>query len=282
MLAIQNRRIRQFFRTEALFFLASVFLSQHAVAAEKETDLYYSVYLGGLYLGSIETEVRQGEGSYKIESAANTNEAFNWVINWFARGETEGFVDLGKFFPRQHQHKSAWNKNVRTVTLDYAKSGEVRVQKTSTRPEPEKKYTSIDPDSLVNSIDPMTAILTMSNRLDRGEGCDAQLPVFDGHRRYDVQLTEKPAKYFKSSRYSVFEGRAVGCKIEIVKKGGFPVDQDHQRNADQELVIWAGSPIDGGHIVPVRMQVETQFGAMELHLDRYREGSQELASHNAQ
>ena len=263
--------------------LALFLLSPTAFAMEEETELHYSVYLGGLYLGGIDTEVRQGKSSYKIESAARTNTAFNWVFSWFAKGETEGLVNLDKFFPRQHQHKSTWNDNVRLVSMDYAQSGDVKVEKTDTRADPSDKFTPIDPASLRNTIDPMTAILTMSNRLSKGEGCNAKLPIFDGHRRYDLILSEKPERYFKPSRYSVFEGQAIGCKIDVVRKGGFRVDQEAARttNNDQEVIVWVGAPIENGNVVPVRLQLETQFGMMEMHLDRYREGPLRLVSNNA-
>ena len=264
-------------------FFALFLLSTPVSASENETDLHYSVYLGGLYLGSIETEVRQGKSNYKIQSAARTNATFKWVLNWFAKGETEGLVSLYKFFPQQHQHKSTWNDNVRVVSMDYTNAGEVQVQKTDTREGPSSKLTPIDPASLTNTLDPMTAILTMTNRLEKGEGCKAELPIFDGHRRYDIMLSEKPARYFKPSRYSVFEGNAIGCKIDIVRKGGFPVKRNYDRdpNANQEVIVWVGAPIENGHVVPVRLRMETQFGMMEMHLDRYREGPMQLVSNNS-
>jgi hypothetical protein len=266
-----------------LMIVATLF-SRHVAAAEDETDLHYSVYLGGLYLGSIEAEVRQGQSNYSIESAARTNAAFKWMLNWFATGETEGLISLDKFLPRQHLHKSTWNKNVRTVFLDYAKTGEVKVQKTTTRVDPPNKYTPIDPESLANTIDPMTAFLTMSNRLEKGMGCNIQMPVFDGHRRYDVVLTDTPPRYFKPSRYSVFEGQAIGCKIDIVRKGGFPADQDYENNptANQDIILYSGAPVENGNVVPVRMRMSTQFGMMEIHLDRYREGPVKLVSRISQ
>tara|TARA_E500000305_G_C4006927_1_gene230491 strand:+ start:419 stop:1273 length:855 start_codon:yes stop_codon:yes gene_type:complete len=266
------------------FALASAVVSPAALAAEKNSELHYTVYLGGLYLGSIETEIEQGDSQYKIESTANTSQAFNWIVSWFASGETEGLIGLDKFFPSQHQHKSTWNQNVRVVTMDYGKSGSVRVEKTTTRNEDSGQYTPIDPASLTNSVDPMTAILTMTNQLDEGKGCTARLPIFDGHRRYDAILSDVPSRYFKPSRYTVFSGNAIGCKLEFDRIGGFPVDQQQSFNSDsqQDVVVWAGAPIEGGRIVPVRMQLKTRFGNMEMHLDRYREGPLQLVSQNSQ
>lgn len=283
MLAWRRRRVKGLPLFGVAAVLVFALLSRPASAMEAETDLHYSVYLGGLYLGSIQTEVRQGQSRYKIESAARTNTAFNWIFNWFAKGETEGLVSLDKFLPRQHIHKSTWNDNVRLVTMEYNRSGEVSVEKTDTRAERSDELTPIDPASLANTMDPMTAILTMSNQLTKGQGCNARLPIFDGHRRYDLILSEKPARQFKPSRYSVFEGQAIGCKVEFVRKGGFRINQESRRSLDQdqEVIVWAGAPIENGNIVPVRLRLDTQFGVMDMHLDRYREGPLRLVSNNA-
>jgi hypothetical protein len=80
----------------------------------------------------------------------------------------------------------------------------------------------------------------------------------------------------------VFEGSAVGCKIDVVKKGGFRRDMDSADKFNQEVVVWAAPPVAGGRVVPVRMQVDTEFGRMELHLDRYSEGPLRLVSRNLQ
>ncbi|WP_339631386.1 DUF3108 domain-containing protein [uncultured Sneathiella sp.] len=284
MYAFKNRWIKSSSLLLAGFILANAAISPPAIAAEKNSELHYTVYLGGLYLGGIETEIEQGDSQYKIESAANTSQAFNWIVSWFASGETEGLIGLDKFFPRQHQHKSTWNQNVRVVTMDYGKSGSVRVEKTTTRDEGPDRYTPINPASLTNSIDPMTAILTVTNQLDEGKGCTMRLPIFDGHRRYDAILSDVPSRYFKPTRYSVFSGNAIGCKLEFDRIGGFPVNQQQglDANSDQDVVVWAGAPIEGGLIVPVRMQLKTRFGNMELHLDRYREGPMQLVSRNSQ
>jgi hypothetical protein len=272
-------------KTSCILFLGmtlgAYLLAGSARASEQDTRLHYSVYLGGLFLGSIDVDVSQTDHNYTILSTASTNQAFNLLINWIARGETKGLVDLDKFLPRQHQHKSKWNNNERIVTMDYTPDGSVHVEKVGGRSDDMDKYTPVDPSSLTNSIDPMTAILTVSERLERGEDCNISLPVFDGHRRYDAILSDVPPRAFRPSAYSVFSGTAIGCRIEFQRKGGFPVNRNYDQEQKQDVIVWAGDPSGDGRIVPVRLQLETQFGAMEIHLDRYSDGLTKLVSRNA-
>ncbi|MCF8466853.1 MAG: DUF3108 domain-containing protein [Sneathiella sp.] len=282
MLALQGKH-----KTLSRGFLAGIVLvcsayAGQAMANEKTTELHHSVYLGGLLLGGIETRIEQDQNHYKIESAADTSKVFDWAFNWAAEGMSVGAIGLDKFFPRQHEYRSVWNRKVRTVNMEYGKSGAITVEKSIERDDAADKFTPLDPKSLRNSFDPMTAILMITNRLEEGKGCNAELPIFDGQRRYDVQLTEKKERTFKPSRYSVFEGAAHGCKIDVVKKGGFRLESNNNRKFDQEVVVWAAAPVAGGRIVPVRMQLDTEFGRMELHLDRYSEGPLRLVSRNLQ
>ncbi|USG60436.1 DUF3108 domain-containing protein [Sneathiella marina] len=252
-----------------------------AAAAEKITELKHSVYVGGLFLGSIDTEIGEENNNYRIESIANTSKTFDWAFKWIAKGKTVGLIDDDKISPFLHRHESSWNKNVRSATMNYDPSGSVEVETTGKISSDPNKYTPIDPGSLTNSIDPMSAMLLVSNRLESGQGCNAEVAVFDGRRRYDVKLTEKDSRLFKPSRYSVFAGEAIGCKIDIVKKGGFKKGQDNYDRMNQEIVVWAAAPVAGARVVPVRMQVSTDFGRMELHLEEYHEGPIQLVSRNA-
>jgi len=262
-----------------VFAIGTIPLS--ANASEKITELKHSVYVGGLFLGSIDTEIGQDNDKYRIESVANTSKAFDWAFKWVAKGKTVGWLNGENVTPFLHKHESTWNKNIRSATMTYDPSGSVTVETTGKKSSDPNKYTPIDPDSLTNSIDPMSAMLLVANRLESGQGCNAEVPIFDGRRRYDVKLTEKDGRLFKPSRYSVFEGMAIGCKIEIVKKGGFKKGPDNYDRLVDEIVIWAAAPATGARVVPVRMQMETDFGSMELHLERYRDGPIQLVSRNA-
>jgi len=279
-------RVMQNIRTTSCRALAcsamafSVF-SMEAAAAEKTTELQHSVYVGGLFLGNINTEIEQDRGRYRIESTAVTSKTFDWAFRWMARGTSIGSMNADKFAPVVHSHESAWNGNTRSAVMNYSDAGTVKVETTATKTADPNKFTPIDPDSLTNSMDPMSAILLITNRLEAGQGCNAEVPVFDGRRRYDVKLTEKAEKSFNPSPYSVFKGKAIGCKIEVVKKGGFKKEPDNFNRIDQELVIWAAAPYEGARIVPVRMQVDTDFGRMELHLEKYSDGPVKLVSKNA-
>ena len=124
----------------------------------------------------------------------------------------------------------------------------------------------LDPATLDNTIDPITAFIAMSRRLDAGESCDASFEVFDGRRRYDVTLTNHGPKMIEPSDYSVFTGEAIGCHLEFEKIGGFWQGENKYSETARNRVIWVARPIENGPPVPVQLTIETGFGSVLAHL----------------
>ncbi len=261
----------------AIVLIAS---SGYAVAGEK-LELTHTVYLGGLYLGNVKTDIVQADNKYQIESKAQTNGTWKWLFSWIAEGRSSGVIKNAKILPQSHGHKSAWNDKKRGAVIEYSPSGQVDFKLVGKGNDNLKKYTPLDLSSIHMSLDPMSLVLAASEQMQEDGQCSGEYSVFDGRRRYDILLSSVSDQLFGSSDYSVFEGKAYGCKIKVVKKGGFRRESNYDFPADKDLVLWAGTPIDGGMIVPVRMHVETEFGAMEMHLARYSQGDTRLASKNA-
>jgi|GEM_PF-6326986 len=262
-------------------FLGAYFPASYSLAAEK-LDLVHSVYLGGIYLGRISTQIDQSDTTYKINSHAETSDTLSWLISWIAEGRSYGVIRNKILSPEQHIHESAWKKKKRGAVINYSTAGLVSYEQFGKKTTNSGKYTPILPASLHNSFDPMSVILQATMKLSDGKPCLGEYPVFDGRRRYNVVLSKGKERMFSPSAYSVFSGKAKGCKIDVVKKGGFKRNPEYELNEGEDLILWVGSPTKGARIVPVRMEVDTDLGAMELHLERYSEGTINLTSKNAQ
>ncbi|GLQ05972.1 DUF3108 domain-containing protein [Sneathiella chinensis] len=264
--------------TGAIVMIAGgLLLAAMPVRADVPVSLSHSVYLGGIYLGSVDTEIQSTQDEYRIESHAITNRKLEWMLDWVAEGRTEGVVEKGgRLKPVGHFHESAWRGKKRGNLISYQADGQVSVTPLGKQPADKTKYTALNPEDIHHSIDPLSMVLEVSRRLDRGEECRGSYPVFDGRRRYDVSLSEVKPRSFPPSSYSVFQGQARGCKLEIDKRGGFRKNADYNLTEQGDLIVWVSAPAQGARMVPVRLQVDTPLGGMEMHLDRYREGPTEL------
>ncbi len=261
--------------------ISALTATSNQIASAGTLKLEHSVYLGGLYMGGVRTAIEEKGGSYEMFSKATTNKSLDWMFKWVAEAQSTGKFNGTSITPSSHYHQSAWNDKKRGATLNYKSDGTVKADLVGKKYTDLKKYTPVEPETTKNSLDPMSMILAAFKKVQSGQGCTGTYPVYDGRRRYDVLLQDAGKKIFKKSRYSVFAGEASGCRIEMKQIGGFKRKPDYQLPEGSELVIWSASPVEDGTAVPVRMQVLTDLGTMELHLERYSDGTVSLASKTA-
>jgi len=275
-------RFKEKINTIAPAFVVGIFACSASSAAAEEVKLQHAVYLGGIFLGGVETNLVQQADKYYSSSKATSNGAINWLFTWKAAGVSSGILDKGAFVPREYSYQSAWNKKNKGGVIKYQPDGSVTSELFGKKNTNTKKYTPIDPKDLKDSMDPISMAFNAAMKLAKGEGCKGQYPVYDGRRRFDVTLADEGQKKFKPSRYSVHTGLSTGCSIKITKLGGFRRNPSYDPVEQEKLVIWNAAPRDGGLVVPVRMQVNTDYGLMELHLEKYTDSQVKLASKEAQ
>ncbi|OUR79187.1 hypothetical protein A9Q83_04950 [Alphaproteobacteria bacterium 46_93_T64] len=245
-------------------------------------QMKHSVYLGGFFMGSLTTEMEQSATTYTVRSTVETNKTLRWLVSWTAKGATTGKLSGTQVQPVQHTHVSQWKDKGRGADIKYTPTGHVTYSTSGKKSNNPNKYTELDPASVHKSLDPMSMILAATLEFEKTGVCGGTYPIFDGRRRFDILLSDGGYRTFKKSDYSVFKGKASGCKFEVVEKGGFKKNKEYELKDSSDLVVWVASPTSGGRVVPVRMEVNTGFGYFELHLERYQYGAVKLASKNAQ
>ncbi len=260
-------------------FAATLGIFASSASADERLELEYEIYFGGMHILSAQSTLRQdGDERYDVTSTARTRGWVDWLFGFKGEGTTVGALDGADARPESHARTSVWDDGERKVTLTYLDDGKVKFDvQEDKKGGDEHKYSPLDPATLDNTIDPMSAFVAMSRRLDVGESCDAQFEVFDGKRRYDVVLTDRESKTIEPSDYSVFSGEARGCHLEFERIGGFWQGKNKYSETARNRVIWVAQPIDDGPTVPVQMTIDTGFGSLIAHLSRVRVGGEELA-----
>jgi hypothetical protein len=103
-----------------------------------------------------------------------------------------------------------------------------------------------------------------------GNPCNRKLPVFDGKRRYDLDLTFDRIDTI-TTRNNGYSGEAVRCKVRITPRAGMEkakLTKTMQQRDDTR--IWL-APVDSGKFYfPVRVQMRTPIGGAVLDVVRLR------------
>jgi len=101
--------------------------------------------------------------------------------------------------------------------------------------------------------------------------CRPQTAIYDGRRRYDAKLESLSARTLDRSSSAPFEGRAEGCRLTFQRIAGFRPDR--KRMQDLEVDIWLAEIGVAAGRVPVRLEMQTPWGAGFAHLVAARDAS---------
>ena len=113
------------------------------------------------------------------------------------------------------------------------------------------------------TVDPLSAALfvTLGSSASRDEPCGETVPVFDGKRRYNLNLTYVGTEDINLGRNGGYNGEALRCRLQYERVAGFkPPKPGRTRTPVPPIDIWLAPFHDGRLLVPVRMQADSDFG----------------------
>ncbi len=232
----------------------------------------YRVHVGGVSVLDLTTVLEMGDQSYRVEVTARTDGFIARLFPWQTVSRSDGTVAVDRLRPLHHSQISVFRDKPRSVTLSYDPQGEVTALVL-----PAPKDDDRDPvsDELRRaSYDPLSGFLVMLQTAAHGNGCTANLPIFDGRRRYDMIFTDVGQRLVSASRYSVFAGSARQCRVSYrpvagynrsASNGGF-WQRDGAHGERPPIDLWLASIVPGLPPLPVRMESYSDFGAVVVHL----------------
>ena len=225
----------------------------------------YTFYFGGFTILQAKTTIELRRKSYKVVSKSKTDGLLNVFYEWSGQATSKGNFLEWRPVPSLHQNFGKRAGNVRKTVLSYERSGQLIFS--DTQPPPDLSEVFPIPRGLVKeTVDPLTAIVQINRRLERGMGCNVKLPVFDGRRRYDLILEDKGESTFKQTPFSIFKGKAFICKMNVNMFGGHKREKSKYAATSGEKLVYVGRPLKDGPILPVGLTVETAFGTLTGHL----------------
>lgn len=252
----------------AAVVLAAVCLAVPARAeVSRGAVLGYEVYVGGIKALSFETGLGLGDTSYSMEMVGRTHGLIDYMLSWRVGAETAGANPSVR--PREHKVISQFRGKSRDVTVRYRPDGTVD---TAILPPPEDDDREpVTAEHRRGTVDPLSAVLSLSRRLADGGDCNGTAPVFDGRRRFDAVARDMGMGEVTSTRYSSFSGPARICDVVIKRIAGYSKrasEWNRREDADKPIRTWWASVVPGAPPVPVRIESEGTFGNVVVHLVR--------------
>lgn len=119
-----------------------------------------------------------------------------------------------------------------------------------------------------SNFDPLSGGLALIWLAAQTEQCEGVARVFDGKKLIEITGKNAGTKVVESSSYGLFSGEALVCEmsLKLLADGKKKPRQDEMPKG---LKVFLARMEADGPLVPVRMEGESEFGAVMVHLTKY-------------
>lgn len=229
-------------------------------------QLVWQVYLGGFNLGNVGIKSSFNGNSYSAVSRLKTAGVVNSFYEAIIDANSVGTVGAGALTPKKYMSNTVNEKQSQKVDLTYTASGiELEAQ-----PAYNTSRFPVSEDQKRGTLDPLSGLVySLSGvSLSAAKPCGDTVRVFDGRRRYDIELKPAGAENVKSD--GGYSGPAQKCTVVYKQLAGFKPNLNKGKSLPA-INVWfakmetsAGGPVKT-FVVPVKIMTETPYGVALAH-----------------
>lgn len=242
-------------RLFGLFGLLALGLSgaAHGVGNQaRQIDNMYDIYLGGLWVAEMKVDAEIGLLNYRAAAALQTKGIIAMLYKASFEAEAEGRVMQDRLATSRFVADTRSKKKNQFLEMNYRNG---RPDGLKAVPEFDPRPWQIDPKAQTNTADPLSAALGALTPAPGAALCNRQVDVFDGRKRYAVEMKAPKA----------VDG-LIRCEAVYKRVAGFKPKQ--MAKPDYPLTLWFEPTAEGGHRIQ-RAVGETPIG---LAVIRQRKG----------
>lgn len=246
------------------FFLVSAAFS---ASNSRLQSLNYAVYIGGLHAVNINLYISLDKNNYNIKINLNTEGLADKLFKWSMTAFSNGNFARGIVLARKAGRTSIWRGKKRSVRLNYDKNNFPSVLF-----DPEPKPKNYDPmplpsKELVGARDLAGGILSYLTFASNKNTCVRSEPIYDGKRYYKLLFKNQTRVRLSHNQYSPFSGPTLRCQFKLKKISGFrKKTQSYTWMEKESAQIWIARVFSNAIMVPVRIEMDTTFGGLFVHL----------------
>lgn len=259
---------------------ALLFLAVPTKARSENFTLHYAMYAGGFQAMTLSVAfdfyTAKSIQSYNVKMNAEPYGILGHILPWAGEYKTAGVIDKSLSYPSTHTTISRWREDQDSYSMVFRNKELISVRKIETE---NGKTTSadlpLDPEFHHGAVDVVTASLRVIQHLQTAGNCTSSSAVFDGKRRFELKFTAQGKEDLTSTRYNMFNGPTDICQVEMIplkgykdKPKGYYKIQEAARARGQLPRIWFGQVWPNGRLVPVKMLVKSEYGAVFVHLQK--------------
>jgi hypothetical protein len=225
-----------------------------------------TIYAGGITLGKMDMDATVRGGEYHVVSNLETSGVVNAFWQAEIQATSSGKVSAKSFSPALYD------------SFDINRTGKKQeVSLTYDSADPPRLYADppysttgyeVQPDEQKATFDPLSAVMFIVTGAGAGANpCAVTAPVFDGRRRYNIEMTKVKDVDIKMDN-GLYAGHALLCQIRYHQLAGFKPRVIKANESFPLINAWVTtypSTVKGGdYVVPLRVWADTPYGVVSV------------------
>lgn len=241
-------------------------------SAETSTNLTvdYQIALGGFDFGRADVRAEIGQNDYRLDALIKTEGIAEQFFETTFALESQGAFSGNRVKPARFVSTYTDGDSSRRVELLYRQGTAPTM---SADPAYEDGFgPNVGANDVLMTQDPISALLlpVVSNGTSP---CERSLPLFDGRRRYDLQLrpdTPGGVMTEMNGPDEAYSGPVMRCTVKMIPVAGYERKTLIKLlERDDSIKVWLAPVEDGRFWVPVRMTLRTPFGGAVMRASRF-------------
>jgi Protein of unknown function (DUF3108) len=264
-------------RSTALAAVAAMVLAAVAPPATpaQETDpieLRIEIYgFAGFHVLTNRTRLSASGERYAISTDLDTRGIATIFVDLTSHSEVSGKLVRDGVQPAGYHSEVRRNGTDRYYRIDYRADGSVASDQS---PPSSALQNASATDQMRGTVDQLTAFYILERQLLQRGNCALVVPVFDGLSRYNLRFTNAGSETLAPEGRQHFTGPTQACNVKREDVAGFPTDQAAAGTYKRGKIWYAR--VGTSQMAPVRMEFDTEFGAVQGYLGQLRGGGVDL------
>ena len=234
-------------------------------APASQLSLAMTLYAGGITLGKVDMDATIRSGEYHVVSNLETSGVVNAF--WQAQIQATSNGKIGdKIFQPMLYDSFDTNHSGKKQEVSLTYEGDTPVRMYANPKFPTNGY-EVKPEQQKATFDPLSAVVYIASGVgaSKDNPCGVTAPVFDGRRRYNIELT-KVKDDVKKMDNGLYSGRVTVCEMKYRQLAGFKPKIIKDNESFPKINAWIAtfpSSIAGRtYVIPLRVWAETQYGVV--------------------
>ena len=233
-----------------------------STAPDSRLELALTLYAGGVTMGKVDMDATVRGEEYRVVSHLQTDGVVNAFWKATIQATSSGKLAGKSMSPALYDSFTIRRDGQKQqVSLTYANAA----PKLFAEPVYNTTQWPVKPEDQRNTFDPLSAVMSIVTGAlaQGGSPCNVTAPVFDGRRRYNVEMKKVRDMDIKLDN-GVFAGKGMLCQLKYVQIAGFRPTLIRDKDKYPVINAWfttvKGSNRD--YTVPVRVWAETSYGVI--------------------